>query len=139
MAEMEGRGLGKRSAAQLLGNWRAAERDLAAAKSNADTASLAETAANEALVAAEETSDAARLSQIAAERAAAAAHRTAEAARIFATSAAGDRADADADLTAAIRAEAEAGDQFRDAQRQGFPQSSDGAEAGKAQPGGSRP
>lgn len=127
MADAEGRGLGKHSAAALLGNWRAAERDLAAAKANADTASLAETAAKEALVAAEETSDAARLSQVAAERAAAAAHRTAEAAKIFANSAAGDRAQADTDLTEAIRAESVAGDQFREAQRQGFPQSGEKA------------
>jgi hypothetical protein len=132
MADEAGQKLGKHSAAELLGNWRAAERDLVAARANANTASLAEKAAHEAERAAKETSDAARLSQVAAERAAEAAHRTTEAARMTAMGAAGDRSDADAALEKAERAEAEAGDRFRDAQRHGFPQDEAGSAPAEA-------
>jgi hypothetical protein len=132
VAEDVGRKLGRQSAAELLGDWRAAERDLAAARTNADTASLAEKAAHQAEVAAQETSDAARLSQVAAARAADAAQRTAEAARMTATAAAGDRAHANTDLNDAIRAESEAGDRFRDAQRLGFPQPEGNVEPSEA-------
>jgi len=126
MAEEEGRKLGKHSAAELLGDWRAAERDLAAAKSHADTAALAQAAAHEAQVAAQETNDAARLSQVAAQRAAEAAHRTAEAAEVTASAAAGDSTEALAAVDEAERAESEAGDRFRAAQRLGFPQAIEG-------------
>jgi hypothetical protein len=128
MAEAEGRRLGKHSAAELLGDWRAAERDVAAAQAHADTASLAEAAAQVAQVAALETSDAARLSLVAAERASEAAKRTAEAALVTASAASSDKADASTALEAAKRAETQAGDAFRDAQRLGFPQDEGGVE-----------
>ena len=122
MAEEEGHKLGKQSAAELLGNWRAAERDVAAAKAHADTAGLASAAAEEARVAVKETSDAARLSLEAAQRASEAAKRTAAAAELTASAAVKDRATAGTDLESATLAESIAGDRFRDAQRLGFPQ-----------------
>ena len=52
VAEAEGGQLGKGSAAELLGNWRAAERDRVAAEETAGVASLAASAASEAATAA---------------------------------------------------------------------------------------
>jgi hypothetical protein len=132
MAEEEGRRLGKHSAAELLGDWRAAERDLAAAKAHNDTASLAATAAHQAQLAAQETSDAARLSQEAAQRAAAAANRTSEAAQLTATAASADAEKAGTELEGATRAETDAGDRFREAQRLGFPQPKAGTDPAEA-------
>jgi hypothetical protein len=121
VAEGEGQSLGKHSAAELLGNWRGAERDVAAARTKSDTASLASKAAQQAQAAAQETSDAAQLSQVAAQRAADAANRTAEAAAATAVAAASDEANASAAFDASMLAETDAGDRFRDAQRLGFP------------------
>jgi hypothetical protein len=121
MAEAESRKLGKHSAAELLADWRAAERDVEAAKAHADTAGLASAAAEEARVAARETSDAARLSLEAAQRASDAAKRTAGAAELTASAALRDQAKAGTDLESATLAESVAGDRFRDAQRLGFP------------------
>ena len=77
MAEAESRKKG--SAAELLGNWRAAERDLIAARDTKDVASLAANAAHAAVEAAQETSEAAKLGAEAANRAQRSAERTAEA------------------------------------------------------------
>jgi len=122
MAEAEGRKLGKNSAAELLGDWRAAERDLAAAKETSTTAELAAAAAEEALVAAKETSDAAHLSSEASARAEQSAKRTAKAAEMTAVAASQDKGEAADALERAAEAESAAGDRFRDAQRKGFDQ-----------------
>ena len=122
MAEAEGRKLGRNAAAELLGDWRAAERDLAAAKESASTADLAAEAAKEAVVAADETSDAARLSGEAAHRAEQSAKRTAAAAEMTSRAARNDQGVAADALERAVQAETAAGDRFREAQRQGFDQ-----------------
>ena len=119
MAEAESRKKG--SAAELLGNWRAAERDLIAAKGTLDVASLAANAAQAAVEAAEETSEAARLGAEAASRAQRSAERTAEAAAITAEAAQREHATSDGLLESAVKAEKEAGDAYHEAQRQGFP------------------
>ncbi len=69
MAEDEKNRLGAGSAAELLSDWRAAERDHAAAVETANVASIAAAAAQRAAHAAHETADAARLSLEAAQRA----------------------------------------------------------------------
>jgi hypothetical protein len=121
MAEREGERLGKGSAADLLSNWRAAERDRVAAEETASVASLAASAAAEARTAAAETSEAARLSLEAAQRAQHAARRTADAANVAASAATRDSAAAHTALDASKAAETEARDRFQDAQSQGFP------------------
>jgi hypothetical protein len=113
--------LQKRSAANLLGDWRAAERDSVAARDSAEVATLAATAADTAARAAEETAEAARLALEAATRAERAARETADAARILSRTATADKAGADEAVARAEAAEAHARDAFRTAQDAGFP------------------
>jgi hypothetical protein len=120
MADAEEPKPAKQTAAELLGEWRGAERDVAHAQTHADTVAIAANAAKQAQIAAEETSEAARLSQAAAEHAANAADRTAEAAALTAVAAADDAAVDKSVLDQALQAAADAGDRFRDAQRRGF-------------------
>jgi hypothetical protein len=115
--------LAKGSAARLLSDWRAAERDAVAAHEAADAATLATSAAEKASRAAEETAAAARLALEAATRAELAARETAEAARILAAGAVRDQAAADAKADSADIAETTARDAFREAQDAGFPSS----------------
>jgi hypothetical protein len=125
VAEAEGGRLGKGSAADLLSNWRAAERDRVAAEETASVATLAAAAAAEAMKAATETADAARLSLEASQRAENAARRTSEAADIAARTAKREQADADQAVVRSRKAEEVAQARFLDGQRQGFPK--DGA------------
>ena len=122
MAESEGERLGKGSAAELLANWRAAERDHAAAIESAGVAGLAVEAAQRAANAAHETAEAARLSLDAAQRADHAAQETADAANVLSASAAKEQSLANTALSEAKTAETEAKDAFQDAQRQGLPE-----------------
>lgn len=110
----------KHSAAELLGDWRSAERAVDHAQTHVDTVSIAANAARQAQIAAEETSEAARLSQAAAEHAAEAADRTSEAAALTAVAAAEDETMDKSVLEQALRAASDAGDRFREAQRRGF-------------------
>ena len=119
MAEAESRKRG--SAAELLGDWRAAERDLVAAQDAADVATAAAAAAQEAVVAARETGEAARLGAEAAHRAEESARRTAEAAEVTARAAKREQASAEETLLGSTQAEKTAGEAYREAQRQGFP------------------
>jgi hypothetical protein len=121
MSETEGRRMGKGSAASLLANWRAAERDYAAALESAGVADLASAAAKRAAHAARETADAARLSLEAAQRADHAARETAEAADVLSGATAKEKAIADDAVASTEAAETEARDAFHEAQRKGFP------------------
>ena len=121
MAESEGDRLGKGSAAELLANWRAAERDHAAAIESAGVGALAVEAAKRASRAANETAEAARLSLDAAQRAAHAASETADAAAVLSATMARDQTDLDAAVIEAEAAETEAKNAFQEAQRQDFP------------------
>ena len=121
MAESEGERLGKGSAAELLANWRAAERDHAAAIESAGVAGLAAEAAKRATKAAHETAEAARLSLEAAQRAEHAARETAEAAAVLSATAVEEQSLADNAVSEAQTAETDAKDAFQNAQRQGFP------------------
>jgi len=121
MAESEDQRLGKGSAADLLADWRAAERDHAAAIESASVASLAAEAAQRAAHAARETADAARLSLEAAQRAEQAARETADAADVLSAAAAKEQEVADAALIDSTTAAADAKDAFQSAQDQGFP------------------
>ena len=109
------------SAARLLGDWRAAERDTVAARESAEVATLAATAAQTAERAATETAESARLALEAATRAERAARETADAARIVASSTAADKVAADEGVTLAVADEADARDRFHEAQEAGFP------------------
>jgi hypothetical protein len=113
--------VGTGSAAELLGDWRAAGRDLSAAQKTASVAALAADTADIAKVAATETDEAARMSTEAAQRAEKSARRTAEAAELTARLARGESVDADDALERSSTAEEEAGERFRDAQAKGFP------------------
>jgi hypothetical protein len=115
------------AAAELLGNWRAAERDTFAARSAVEVAKLALIAAKAAEEAAIETEAAAKASAEAVERAMQAASRAkraaqeaAEAARILNAGAQGDKARANHVLEAAESTEQGARDQFHHAQDRGF-------------------
>jgi hypothetical protein len=119
VAEEESRRKG--SASELLGNWRAAERDLIAARDSVDVATLAAAAAEVAVVAARETSEAARLGADAAQRAARSALRTAEAAEVTARAAKREETASEDVLRASTQAEADAGTAYHDAQELGFP------------------
>ena len=121
MAESEGERLGKGSAADLLANWRAAERDHAAALESAGVAALASEAAQRAAKAAHETAEAARLSLDAAQRAAHAARETADAANVLSGTAAQEQSLADTAVSDAETAETDARNAFQEAQSQGFP------------------
>jgi hypothetical protein len=120
VAEAEGSRLGKGSAADLLSNWRAAERDRVAAEESASVAALAAAAAKEAGMAAEETAAAARLSLEAAQSAERAARRTSEAAELAARTASREATTADAALEASRAAEDEAKALFQSGQARGF-------------------
>jgi hypothetical protein len=109
------------SAARLLSDWRAAERDSVAAHEAADAATLATTVAQKAARAADETAAAAKLALEAATRAERAATETAEAARILATGAASDQLAAAQKADDAVQAESAARDAFHEAQGAGFP------------------
>lgn len=116
------------SAADLLGDWRAAERDTVAAKSAASVAALsleaasaAGEAAHEAELAVKAALDAAERAKIAAERAKSAASQAAEAAQLLATSAEGDKARANHAVVDAESAETVARDRFHEAEEKGFP------------------
>jgi hypothetical protein len=121
MAESEGERLGKGSAAELLANWRAAERDHAAAIESAGVAGLAVEAAQRAARAARETAEAARLSLEAAQRADHAARETADAADVLRATASREQVDLDAAVIEAEAVETEAKDAFHEAQRRDFP------------------
>jgi hypothetical protein len=121
MAESEGERLGKGSAAELLSNWRAAERDHAAAIESAGVAGLATDAANRAANAARETAEAARLSLDAAQLAERAARETADAAQVLSAAAKSDQAQADAAVADTAIVEKRAKDAFQEAQRLDFP------------------
>jgi hypothetical protein len=120
LAESEGERLGKGSAAELLGNWRAAERDRVAAEETASVASLAAEAAAEAATAAEETAAAAKLSLEAAQRAEHAARRTSSAAELAARTARKESTTADEALEASKAAEDAARSRFREGQASNF-------------------
>ena len=111
----------KPTAAELLGTWRAAERELAAARESADTATVAADAADEAVVAAKETGDAARLSTEAAKLVEASAIRTTDVAEAAARVAQKEKLELEEPLVGSVQVAAEAGDAYRDAQREGFP------------------
>lgn len=115
------------SAAELLGDWRAAERDTAAAKSAASMAALALRAASAAREAATETEAAveaalaaAERAKIAAERARTAATEAAEAALLLATRAEADETRANDAVVDAESAETVARDRFHEAEGKGF-------------------
>jgi hypothetical protein len=116
------------SAAELLGDWRAAGRDTVAARTAASVASLAVAAALAAEEAALEADSAARAAMDAATRAKdaagaakrAAAH-AAEAGQIAAATSEGDKARADQAVGTAELAEEAARDRFHEAQEEGFP------------------
>lgn len=118
----------RHSAAELLGDWRAAERDTAAAKSAASVAALALRAASAAGEAAREAEaavkaalDAAERAKIAADRAKKAATQAAEAAQLLATSAESDTSRANHAVVEAESAETVARDRFHEAEGKGFP------------------
>jgi precorrin-2 methylase len=121
MVEAKDRRTGTGSAAELLGNWRAAERDLAAAQATAGVTSLAAAAAASAVTAATETGEAARLSMEAAQRAERSALRTAEAAMITARVAQHEKQSADTALERSFEAETDAAARFHEAQALDFP------------------
>ena len=116
------------SAAELLADWRSAERDSLAAHEAASVAAravtaaaAAEEAAVEAESAAREATDAAARAKEAAERAKAAASLAAEAAQVAASTTEDDQARADVTVLETDRAEGEARDRFLEAQEGGFP------------------
>jgi chromosome segregation protein len=116
------------SAAELLGDWRAAERDTVAARTAAQVAALAvaaadaaEQAAAETEVAAQAAMDAAVRAKGAAEHAKEAAARAAQAAQLADTNVETELARAARAVTSAELAEEQARDRFHDAQVKGFP------------------
>jgi hypothetical protein len=111
----------KPTAAELLGTWRAAEREVVAARESADTATVAADAADDAVIAAKETGDAARLSTEAAQLVERSAIRTAEVAEAAARVAQKEKLESEEPLVESVQVAAEAGDAYRDAQREGFP------------------
>lgn len=115
------------SAADLLGDWRAAERDTVAAKSAASVAALAlkaASAAGEAAVEAEAAVkaalDAADRARVAADRAKKAATQAAEAAHLLTTTAESDKVRANHDVEEAESSETAARDRFHEAEGKGF-------------------
>ena len=115
------------SAAERLGDWRAAERDAAAAKTAASIAALALKTASAAAEAALETEtavaaavEAAERAKAAAERARSAASQTAEAARLLAATATGDKAAANHVVEVTTDEEAAARDRFHVAENEAF-------------------
>ncbi len=126
-------------AAELLGSWRAAERDTAAAKTAVKIASLALAAAHAAEEAAVETEAASRSAAEAAKAAAEAVDRAmaaassakraasaaAEAALLATAVAEGDKARATHQVDVAEKSEEVAHDQFREAEGRGFTKQGD--------------
>lgn len=117
-----------RSAADLLADWRAADRDAVAARDAAKVASLAlaasasaEEAAAEVEVAVEAALEAVERARAAAGRAREAATQAAEAATIALSTAEGDKVRADIQVRATEEAETAAKDRFHEAQAEGFP------------------
>jgi hypothetical protein len=115
------------SAAELLADWRAAERDTVAAGSTAKIAALALQAATAAEEAAEEVEAAANAAAEAVERARGAALKArgaaiqaAEAANLALATAEGDKVRANHQLEEAEQAEEAAADRFHAAQDKGF-------------------
>jgi len=124
----EDKGAPRHSAAELLGDWRAAERDTAASKTAATIAALRLKTAQAAEAAAAATEAAAAAAQEAAERATSASERakeaashTAEAARLLSAIAIGDTVDATHAVNEAEAAESTARDRYNDAASEGFP------------------
>lgn len=118
-------------ASELLGDWRAAERDVAAARTARSIAELAlesATAAEEAAVETEKAAqmavEAARSAQAAALNAKRAATHAAEAALLLTAGAEGDRARADQAIGRAESAESVARTRYDDASKKGFPKDS---------------
>ena len=116
-----------KSSAQLLAEWRAAERDTVAAGSAAKVATLALEAATAAVEAAEEVEAAARAAAEAVERARAASDRArkaamqaAEAAHLAFATAEGDEVRANVQVEKAEAAEQAARDRFHTAQDKDF-------------------
>lgn len=116
-----------RSAAELLGDWRAAERDSVAARAAASVAALAvassaaaEAAAVETEQAASAATEAATGAKLAAEQATRLAGRAAETALLMAVTADGDKARADLAISEADTAETEARDRFHADEKLGF-------------------
>jgi hypothetical protein len=115
-------------ASELLGDWRAAERDVAAAKTARsiaelalESASAAEEAAVETEKAAQMAVEAARSAQAAAMNAKKAAAHAAEAALLLTAGAEGDRARAEQAFGTAETAETKARTRYDEASKKGFP------------------
>lgn len=115
------------SAAELLDDWRAAERDTAAAKAAAsiaaralESARAAEQAAVETEVAANAAQEAAEHAKEAANRAKQAATHAAEAARLLSKTAEANKVEANHVVDDAAGAETAAHDRYHDAASQGF-------------------
>ena len=124
----EEKGADIKSAAELLDDWRAAERDTAAARAASSIAALAlesaiaaDEAAVETEVAANAAQEAAERARLAANRAKAAATHAAEAARLLSETAQADRVEANHAIEEAAGAETAARDRYHDAASEGFP------------------
>lgn len=118
----------RKTAAELLAEWRAAGRDVVAARAGARVAELALVAAVEAEKAADEVEQAAQAAlqavdraRAAAARATAAASEAAVAAHSTLDTARGDKLRANHDVGVAVEAERDAEESFHDAEREGFP------------------
>ena len=110
--------------AELLGDWRAAQRDTAAAESAASVAghalaaaAAAEEAALEAEVAAKAALEAANRASAAVDRAKRAVAQIAEAVQLAVATAEGDKVRANHDVATSAAAESSARDRFHDAER----------------------
>lgn len=106
---------GHKSVAELLGDWRAAERDAVHARSTHEAAGVAVNAASSAAKAASEAEDAAVATMEAAIRAQesavkakASSTQVADSARLMSTSTAADLARAEAEVVKAVQAEQDA-------------------------------
>ena len=117
-----------RSAADLLGDWRAAERDAVSAKKARSVADRALAAAQAASEAAAESAAAAKAAVEASRRASLAAQAARKVAAELSASAAadaktaeGDKATANHHVTHTEEAETSARDRFHDAEAKGFP------------------
>jgi hypothetical protein len=122
------KGADHHSAAELVGDWRAAERGATAARTAATIAALALKTARAAEEAAAETEAAAQAAQEAAERAKAASDRAkdaashaAEAARLLSATAQVEKVEANHAVDEAEAAETAAHERYHDAASEGFP------------------
>lgn len=116
------------SGSDLLGDWRAAQRDTAAARTAASVAALAVAAAAGAEEAAQDTeaaagaaTEAAARAKLAAERAKKAAGQAAGAALLTTVTTEGDQARADQAISKAEKAETEARERFQANEKKGYP------------------